>query len=127
VKRLLAILLTAALTLGITACGGNTQNQSATSQQQEGQQQEGQQQQEERPPAQNSNEALFNEFVVEYARVNPSRTQGVSDGVAFWSSGGQLFLHDIKADKTSLIDFGSNRSSIVYWNEHFTVRLQNTR
>jgi len=153
-KKLLAILSITALALVITACGDTqdtTPTQGTTGQQQQTQQQQGQESggaqnadanqgtggqssdQQADTPEQNRNVALFNEFVAEYARVNPGRTQGISNGVAYFNNRhGNFFLLDINTGQVLLHsrrNFSQTYSfddanrllsleNFTYWNGH---------
>ena len=156
-KKLLVILLSIMLALVITACGGTqdttstqgvidqqqqvvgTQNNDASqnaSDQQAGTTQSttaSQDTNDEQADTSAQNVALFNEFVVEYARANPARTQGVSNGVAFWIPTDMHFgqttmelLQDISTGQayTLMTDLDPRlMSNFVYWNGSIFARL----
>jgi len=83
------------------------------------------------------NLALFNEFVAEYARVNPTRAQGVSNGVAFWPDTfdllgniNRLALHDISTGEALTLRTDINPiliSNMVYWDGSIFARLHDGR
>jgi len=163
-KKAIAIIFTLAIILLFSACGDTSsdanQDNQGSGQQQEQQSSGAQQSQanesqsgttdqqqtgstqdasasDQQADTSTRNVALFNEFVAEYARANPTRTQGISNGVAFWISTDVHFgqttmelLQDISTGQThTLVTDIDPRlmSNFVYWNGSIFARLSDGR
>ena len=144
-KKTIAFIFTLVIILLLSACGDTSsdtnqdnqgsgqqqEQQSDSTQQDQGSQSQNtttgqEQEQQSDTPEENRDVVLFNEFIAEYARVNPGRVQGISNGVAYWRAAGSrdFLLHDMNTGQTYTLDTDLNTGgNIVHWNGYIFVAV----